>query len=251
MSKSSLKNLKYAPSLGYQLTKTLSLFLYQKLKKKKALSDILRTYAEEKIKFNLDLKVYKENYFDINFPFHKRTDALINGFQYCDTTTQKQETIELYDYKYHLKNFGFMWEHALLELKYEITLYADEQTLTKKITMGTNIRFKITVDKFSMMYATNRDNVASIFSEWVKETPIYFNIIEPAQVKHFNTKAINNLFYSTTMQTARTVIMAHRNLIVSYLGQVLTHKIVISKYYHENTDKKFLRFFRFVKSVTS
>ena len=233
------------------MTKTLSLYLYQKLKKKKALSDILRTYAEEKIKFNLDLKVYKENYFDINFPFHKRTDALINGFQYCDTTTQKQETIELYDYKYHLKNFGFMWEHALLELKYEITLYADEQTLTKKITMGRNIRFKITVDEFSMMYATNRDNVASIFSEWVKETPIYFNIIEPAQVKHFNTKAINNLFYSTTMQTARTVIMAHRNLIVSYLGQVFTHKIVISKYYHENTDKKFLRFFRFVKSVTS
>ena len=144
-----------------------------------------------------------------------------------------------------------MWEHALLELKYEITLSADEQTLTKKITMGTNIRFKITVDEFSMMYATNRDNVASIFSEWVKETPIYFNIIEPAHVEHFNTKAINNLFYSTTIQTTLTVIMAHRNLIVSYLGQVFTHKIVISKYYHDNTDKKFLRFFRFVNSVTS
>ena len=79
-------------------------------KKKKAPSDILRTYAEEKNKFNLDLKVYKENYFDNNASFQKRTDVLINGFQYYDTTTQKQETIEFYDYYYHLKNFGFMWE---------------------------------------------------------------------------------------------------------------------------------------------
>ena len=48
---------------------------------KKALSDILRTYAEEKNKFNLDLKIYQENYFDINVPFQKRTDVLINRFQ--------------------------------------------------------------------------------------------------------------------------------------------------------------------------
>ena len=34
-----------------------------------------------------------------------------------------------------------------------------------------------------MMYATNRDNVASVSSEWVRETPIYFNIIKPRQVK--------------------------------------------------------------------
>ena len=54
---------------------------------KKALNDILRAYAEEKNKFYLDLKVYKENYFDINVPFQKRTDVLINGFQYYDTTT--------------------------------------------------------------------------------------------------------------------------------------------------------------------
>ena len=36
---------------------------------KKALTDILRTYAEEKNIFNLDLKIYKENYFDINVHF--------------------------------------------------------------------------------------------------------------------------------------------------------------------------------------
>ena len=43
-----------------------------------------------------------------NITFQKRTDVLINGFQYYDTTTQKQETIEFYEYHYHLKNFGFM-----------------------------------------------------------------------------------------------------------------------------------------------
>ena len=90
--------------------------------RKKALSDIIRKYAEEKNKFHLDLKIYKENYFDINVPFQKRKDVLINGFQYYHTTTQKQETIEYYDYYYNLKNFGLTWEHASLELRYEITL---------------------------------------------------------------------------------------------------------------------------------
>ena len=64
-----------------------------------------------------------------------------------------------------------------------------------------------------MMHVTNRDSVASIPSEWVKEIPIYFDIIKPRQVKNlrnidnldkekkrknYNTNAINNLFYSTT-----------------------------------------------------
>ena len=56
---------------------------------KKALSDILRMFVEEKNKFHLDLKIYKEDYFDITVPFVKRTDVLINGFKYYDTTTQK------------------------------------------------------------------------------------------------------------------------------------------------------------------
>ena len=65
---------------------------------KKPLSNILRTHAQEKEKFNLDLKVYQEFFFDITVPFQKRIDVLINGFKYYDTTTQKQETIEFYDY---------------------------------------------------------------------------------------------------------------------------------------------------------
>ena len=69
---------------------------------KKALSNILRTYGEEKTKFNLDLKIYKGNYFDINDSFQKRTDVLITGFQYYHTTIQKQEASEFHDYYYHL-----------------------------------------------------------------------------------------------------------------------------------------------------
>ena len=85
---------------------------------KKALSDILRTYAQEKEKFKLVLKVYKEDWFNITIPFQKRTDVLINGFEYYDTTTQNQETTEFYDYYYHLKIFGFTWEHASIEQYY-------------------------------------------------------------------------------------------------------------------------------------
>ena len=36
---------------------------------RKALRDILTVYAEEKKSFNLDLKIYKEGYFDITVPF--------------------------------------------------------------------------------------------------------------------------------------------------------------------------------------
>ena len=42
---------------------------------KKALSDMLRTYAQEKEKFILDLKIYRENWFDITVPLKKITDV--------------------------------------------------------------------------------------------------------------------------------------------------------------------------------
>ena len=43
--------------------------------------------------------------------------------------------------------------------------------------------------------------------------------------------------------------MAHGNFKVTYHGPVFANKTVISKYYHDNVDKNFLRFFRFVKPV--
>ena len=57
--------------------------------------------------------------------------------------------------------------------------------------------------------------------------------------RNYNRKAINNLFYSTTIKTKRTFIMAQRNSKVTYLGPVFAHKIFASKYYHDNADKKF------------
>ena len=81
----------------------------------KALSNTLRTYVEEKNKFNIDLKIYKEDHFDITVSFVKRTDVLINEFKYHDTATQKEEIIEFYNYYDHLKNFGFTWKHSPLE----------------------------------------------------------------------------------------------------------------------------------------
>ena len=39
------------------------------IERKKTLSDILRIYAQEKEKFDFDLKIYKENWFDIVVPF--------------------------------------------------------------------------------------------------------------------------------------------------------------------------------------
>ena len=91
-------------SIDYDIQSNVSL---PNIEGKKAVSDIL-----QKEKINLDLKIYKKDLFDIIVPFQKRTDILINGFKYYNTTTQKQETIELYDLHYHLKSFGFTWEHS-------------------------------------------------------------------------------------------------------------------------------------------
>ena len=120
--------------------------------------------------------------------------------------------------------------------------------------MGKNTRFKITVDESRMILATNSNNVASLSSEWVKEIPIYFNIIKPGQVKDLRNidsldketiirnhkrKVKNNLLHSATVQTTGTVIMAQGNFKVTYLGPVYAYKIVVRKYYHDNADKNF------------
>lgn len=92
-SKSSLKIPKYMPSVDCQLTKMINLiFSFPILKERK--SDVLRTYAQEKEKFSLDLRIYKEDWFSITVPLQKRMDVLIYGFKYYDTTMPKQETID-------------------------------------------------------------------------------------------------------------------------------------------------------------
>ena len=80
------------PSVDCQLTKMFNLiFSFAILKEKK--SDLLRTYAQEKEKFSLDVRIYKEDWFGITVPLQKRMDVLIYGNKYYDTTMPKQETI--------------------------------------------------------------------------------------------------------------------------------------------------------------
>ena len=55
-----------------------------------ALSDFIRTYSNEKDNFKLDLRIYNEESFDVIITFKKRTDRLINGFQYYDTKNPKK-----------------------------------------------------------------------------------------------------------------------------------------------------------------
>ena len=104
-------------------------------------------------------------------PLVKRTDALINGFKYYDTTTQKEETIEFYNYYNHL-----MWEHSPLEFKYEITLPSDEKTLTKKITVGKTSRRKLAIDESMILFVTRNNCCASVSSENVNNITQYFKV---------------------------------------------------------------------------
>ena len=90
------------------------------LNARNSLSDMLRSYEEEWKKSNLNCHFYKRELFDITIPFKTRTDILTARYTCFDTTTNKNETIEFYDYYDHLKNFGFKWENETVQ--YEITL---------------------------------------------------------------------------------------------------------------------------------
>ena len=96
------------------------------------MSDLITTYSKEKEKFKLDLRIYNEESFDVTIPFKKRTDVSINGFQYYDTTTKKQETIEFYDYYAHREKFYFTWKNDQLEFEYSVKLSADKKKINEK-----------------------------------------------------------------------------------------------------------------------
>ena len=81
------------------------------------------------------------------------------------------------------KKFGFTWEHAPLEFKYDITLSADEKTLRKKIAMGKFTRHRIAVDESRIIYTNNDNQAVTIYSENTSEIPSFFDIKKPGQVK--------------------------------------------------------------------
>ena len=95
-----------------------------------SLSNVIRSYEEERKKINLDCHFYKKDLFDLNSLFKKRSDVLTTDYTYFNTTTNKIETIECYDYYNRLKDFGFKWENDLV--KYEITLSTDQNQIEKK-----------------------------------------------------------------------------------------------------------------------
>lgn len=86
--------------------------------------------------FNLNLKVYGKNNFDIIMPFIKKNNVLVKKFKYYDKITQKEETIEICNYYNPLKNCSFTLVHQLLQIVYRVSLYADKKMLNKKMTVG-------------------------------------------------------------------------------------------------------------------
>ena len=78
---------------------------------------------------------------------------------------------------------------------------ADKKTLTKKITMGKNARFKIIVDESRMTYVTSGNHMASLSSEWVitdpghvKDLRKFNSLYKKTKRKNRNRKTTNNLF---------------------------------------------------------
>ena len=81
---------------------------------------------------------------------------------------------EYNDYYYHLKQLGFRWENiAITNLPlsniYEITLYIDEKTISKKFTMDCWQKYQICLEESRMMYSTKDfQRIISVASEYTE-----------------------------------------------------------------------------------
>ena len=76
-----------------------------------------------------------------------------------------------------------MWERASLEFKYKIALSTDEKTLAKILAMVKFTRQRIVADESRIIYTNNNNQAVTISSECTSETPSYYNIKKPGQVK--------------------------------------------------------------------
>ena len=101
------------------------------LNARNSLSDMTISSEEEITKFYLDCQFYKKDLFDVATPFKNRSDVFTLGYTCFDTTTNKIQTIELYNYYNHLKDFGFKWENDLVG--YEITLTENQKQIEKNL----------------------------------------------------------------------------------------------------------------------
>ena len=91
---------------------------------------MIRSYEEEK-KLTKTVIFIEKDLFDITISFKKRSDVLTTGYTYFDTSVNKTETIEFYDYYNQLKDFGFKWENDYI--RYEINLSTDQKQIEQKI----------------------------------------------------------------------------------------------------------------------
>ena len=127
----------------------------------------------------------------------------------------------------------------------------DERTFTKKLAVGKLTRHRIVVDESRIIYTNNNNQAVTISSEYTSELPSYFNIKKPWQVKdlrnvsglgkeklwsQFNVKLSKKCFFSSIIYYG-TVIHMLQNHQVGY-PDTIWGNIHVSKYYHDNADKK-------------
>ena len=71
----------------------------------------------------------------------------VKSFNYNDTTTKEQETVDFYDYFEHLERFGFEWEEVPLQFKYFVKFSDDKKKLIKKMSMDKHNRKLLCTDE--------------------------------------------------------------------------------------------------------
>ena len=68
-------------------------------------------------------------------------------YTFYNTTTQKQEEVEFYNYCLHLEKFGFLWRDSNLEFWYSVIPSTDKKKLIKRTSMGKSTRKKLFLDE--------------------------------------------------------------------------------------------------------
>ena len=193
------------------------------LNARNSLSDEISSNEEERKKFNLDCHFYKKDLFDVTIPFKERSDILMTGNTYFDTTTNKIETIEFYDYYNHLKDFGFTWEND--SVRYDITLSTDQKQIEKKFWCKWNKSVYLK-DETKMIYAYNGKGRAlgeyqHAFKNFLKDQlkdgkTLYTDTIsgekrdELVRWHYYNMNRFNKLFYSD-LSHYQTLFFMQRN----------------------------------------
>ena len=109
-----------------------------------------------------------------------------------------------------------------------------------------------------------KNQAISVSSEYIKDILKNFNMKRPGLTKvlrnigalereklrrNFNQTVTKICFYSKTHRYVSTVVIVMRDFKVSYIGTSFKENVLVSKYYHSNSDKNFLKYFHFEKPV--